>query len=148
MTTTSSQPTTLSPATVFARASAAEGTRPWTARSTWRSLAAAAGLVLANGAAAGASQTSNESAPVWQPAQIAIVPPSSPSLSCGAGRRWGVAPASRHHLSVRIDMTHPYRSVPEILGPTGVFAALFATSGWLFRPAARRQTPRPDERNT
>ena len=42
----------------------------------------------------------------------------------------------------------PYSSILEILGLTGMFATLFATSGWLFREAARRQTPRPDERST
>lgn len=30
-----------------------------------------------------------------------------------------------------------YSSVPEILGLTGMFAALFAGSGWLFRSAAQ-----------
>lgn len=71
MTTTSPS---VSTATVFARAATAEWTRLWTLRSTWWSLAAAAGIMLFIGAAAGADHSGSDPAPIWLPAQIAIVP--------------------------------------------------------------------------
>ena len=60
--------------TVFRRAAAAEWTRLWTVRSTWWALAAATGLMLLIGAAAGAEHEGLDPAPIWQPAEIAIVP--------------------------------------------------------------------------
>ncbi|HEX2152960.1 MAG TPA: hypothetical protein VHL52_03170 [Acidimicrobiia bacterium] len=60
--------------TVFRRAVTAEWTRLWTLRSTWYSLLAAAGLMLFVGGAAGIGHTGTDPAPIWEPAQIAIVP--------------------------------------------------------------------------
>ena len=60
--------------TPFRRAVAAEWTRLWTLRSTWWSLLAASGLMLFIGAAAGAGHDGPGPAPIWQPAQMAIVP--------------------------------------------------------------------------
>lgn len=67
-------PTGASTTTVFRRAAAAEWTRLWSLRSTWWSLLAAAGMMLFVGAAAGAGHDGVDPAPIWQPAQIAIVP--------------------------------------------------------------------------
>jgi hypothetical protein len=69
--TTPPDPSTL---TVARRAAAAEWTRLWSLRSTWWSLAAATGLMLFVGLAAGAGHDGVEPAPIWQPAQLAIVP--------------------------------------------------------------------------
>lgn len=63
-----------STATVFRRAATAEWTRLWTLRSTWWSLLAATGLMLFIGAAAGSGHSGGEPAPIWQAAQIAMVP--------------------------------------------------------------------------
>ena len=60
--------------TVLRRALTAEWTRLWTLRSTWWTLLAAASLMLLIGAAAGAGHDGPEPAPIWLPAQIAIVP--------------------------------------------------------------------------
>lgn len=60
--------------TVLRRAAAAEWTRLWTLRSTWWALAAATGIMLFVGAAAGAGHEGLEPAPIWEPAEIAIVP--------------------------------------------------------------------------
>lgn len=69
------RPTTdTSTTTVFRRAAAAEWTRLWTLRSTWWALAAASGLMLFIGAAAGAGHEGLDPAPIWQPGEIAIVP--------------------------------------------------------------------------
>ena len=61
-------------ATVFRRAVAAEWTRLVTVRSTWWSLLAATVLMLLIGAAAGAGHEGGDPAPIWQAAQIALVP--------------------------------------------------------------------------
>ena len=66
--------------TVFRRAAAAEWGRLWTIRSTWWCLLAAAGLMLFVGGAAGASHDGVDPAPIWQPAQLAIVPGQFPFL--------------------------------------------------------------------
>lgn len=60
--------------TVLGRASRAEWTRLWTLRSTWWCLGVATGLMLTIGAAAGSGHTGPEPAPIWQAAQIAMVP--------------------------------------------------------------------------
>lgn len=59
---------------MFRRAAAAEWTRPWSLRSTWWALLAAAGMLLFIGAAAATRHDDSGPAPIWQPAQIAIVP--------------------------------------------------------------------------
>ena len=69
-----SVPSILTATTVLRRAAASEWTRLWTLRSTWWALSAATGLMLFVGAAAGASHEGLEPAPIWLPAQIAIVP--------------------------------------------------------------------------
>lgn len=60
--------------TVLWQAAAGEWARLWTVRSTWWSLIAAGGLMIFVGVAAGAGHSGDEPAPIWQAAQIAIVP--------------------------------------------------------------------------
>ena len=67
-------PTGVSTVAVFRRAAAAEWSRLRTVRSTWWCVLAAAGLMLFVGAAAGSSHDGVDPAPIWLPAQIAIVP--------------------------------------------------------------------------
>lgn len=59
---------------VLRRAATAEWTRLWTLRSTWWTLAAAAGLLLFIGAAAGSSDPGGDPAPIWLPGEIGLVP--------------------------------------------------------------------------
>lgn len=66
--------TSASTSTVLRRAAAAEWTRLWTLRSTWWALLAGTALMLFIGAAAGSGHDGADPAPIWQPAQIAIVP--------------------------------------------------------------------------
>lgn len=56
------------------RAARAEWTRLWTLRSTWWALLAGAALMLFIGGAVGSGSTSGSAAPIWQAAQIAIIP--------------------------------------------------------------------------
>lgn len=72
--TPASAPAAVHTARVFRRAMAAEWTRLVTIRSTWWCLLAATALMLFIGAAAGASHDGVELAPIWVPAQIAVVP--------------------------------------------------------------------------
>jgi ABC-2 type transport system permease protein len=75
MTTTQTMPPAdASAATVFRRAAAAEWTRVWTIRSTWWCLAAATGLMVFIGGAAGSDHTGPDPAPIWIAAQFAIAP--------------------------------------------------------------------------
>jgi ABC-2 type transport system permease protein len=64
----------ISDRTVFRRAARAEWTRLRTLRSTWCCLFAATGLMTFIAAAAGAGHHGEEPAPIWQAAQVAIVP--------------------------------------------------------------------------
>ena len=59
---------------VFLRAATAEWTRLWTLRSTWWALSIAGALFCLFGAIAGASHEGLEPAPIWQVAQVVIVP--------------------------------------------------------------------------
>lgn len=59
---------------VFRRACVAEWSRLWTLRSTWLSLLAGVGLMIFIGAAAGSGHSGSEPAPIWEAAQMAIVP--------------------------------------------------------------------------
>ena len=72
--TTTAATTTTTTATVFRRAVAAEWIRLTTVRSTWCSLAAGAALLLLIGAAAGLGHSDGRPAPIWAPAQMALVP--------------------------------------------------------------------------
>ena len=69
-----SRPAEPSTATVLRRAAAAEWTRLRTVRSTWWCVLAATALMLFIGGAAGFDADGVATAPIWQPAQIAIVP--------------------------------------------------------------------------
>lgn len=60
--------------TLLLRSATAEWTRLWTLRSTWWALLAGAGLMLFIGAAAGAGHEGGDPAPIWKPAQVALVP--------------------------------------------------------------------------
>lgn len=73
-TTPTTGPAGASAATVFHRAAAAEWTRMVTLRSTWWTLLVATGLMVFIGAAAGSDHTGADPAPIWLPAQFAIVP--------------------------------------------------------------------------
>jgi hypothetical protein len=64
----------VSTATLFRRAAAAEWIRLRTLRSTWLALLAATTLLVFIGAAAGAGHSGDRPAPIWQPAQMALVP--------------------------------------------------------------------------
>ena len=59
---------------VLRRAASAEWTRLRTVRSTWWCLLAATALMVVIGAAAGSGHTGPEPAPIWQAAQVAMVP--------------------------------------------------------------------------
>lgn len=76
MTTTAatSVPEEVPAGTLFVRAATAESTRLWTLRSTWWALLAGTALTLFIGAAAGAGHEGGDPAPIWQPAQLALVP--------------------------------------------------------------------------
>jgi hypothetical protein len=56
------------------RALTAEWTRLWTLRSTWWALLAGSALVLFIGAVAGAGHEGPGAAPIWEAAQVALVP--------------------------------------------------------------------------
>lgn len=63
-----------STARVFVRAARAEFTRLVSVRSTWWCLSAAVALMLFIGGMAGADHVAGEAAPIWMPAQVALVP--------------------------------------------------------------------------
>ena len=71
---TKSLPAEVPAGIVLRRALAAEWTRLWTLRSTWWALLAATVLFLFIGAVAGAGHDGRDPAPIWQVAQVAIVP--------------------------------------------------------------------------
>lgn len=72
--TAASPPTDISTWTLFRRAAAAEWARIWTLRSTWWALAAGTVLMLLIGGAAGSGHQGEDLAPVWQAAQLALIP--------------------------------------------------------------------------
>lgn len=71
---TAAAPTGVPTSTVFHRAATAELARLLTIRSTWWSLLAGSALMLFIGAAAGSDHAGEGAAPIWVPAEIAILP--------------------------------------------------------------------------
>lgn len=72
--TTTLPATDISSWTLFRRAAAAEWARIWTLRSTWWALAAGTALMLLIGGAAGSGHQGEDLAPIWQAAQLALIP--------------------------------------------------------------------------
>lgn len=117
-----------STATVFRRAASAEWTRMWTIRSTWWSLLAATALMLFVGAAAGSSHSGGDPAPIWQPAQMALVPAATHLVAWGfVGQAAEVVPADIAASLGRVALVVAFGSVLTV----GLGLLLRSTAGTL-----------------